>query len=105
MGPLNVRLTALDPAAVFSTVGMIPGIILLLTIGAITGWSAHVIGEFKRRHPHCHSVADVGQMWWGPVGRELFGALYWLCKLKFFTSSGSLPRSSGVLTTPAPSQT
>jgi amino acid permease len=59
---------------------MIPGIILLLVIGAITGWSAHVIGEFKRRHPHCHSVADVGQMWWGPVGREVFGALYWLCK-------------------------
>lgn len=59
---------------------MIPGVILLLTIGAITGWSAYVIGEFKRRHPHCHSVADVGQMWWGPVGRELLGALYWLCK-------------------------
>lgn len=78
---LDLALTPLlHPAAVFSTLGMIPGVILLLVIGAITGWSAYVIGEFKRRHPHCHSVADVGQMWWGPVGREVFGALYWLCK-------------------------
>jgi len=78
-------------SAVFSTVGMIPGVILLLVIGAITGWSAYVIGEFKRRHPHCHSVADVGQMWWGPVGRELFGALYWLCtSMPRLTQTGCL---------------
>jgi len=67
-------------AAVFGTVGIVPGVILLLTVAGITTWSAHVVAEFKKRYPECHSVADVGYLWWGPWGRELIGGFYWLCE-------------------------
>jgi len=79
MGP-ELTQFEIDLAAVFGTVGIVPGVILLLTVAAITGWSAYVIGKFKERYPECHSVADVGYIWFGPVGRELIGAFYWLCK-------------------------
>ena len=55
-----------------------PGVIVILVIALMSTWSAYIIGEFKRQYPACHSVADVGHMWWGPFGRELFGAVYWL---------------------------
>ncbi len=67
-------------SAVFAGVDLIPGVILILVVAAITGWSAHVIGHFKRAHPQCHSIADMGEMWWGPVGREVFGGIYWVCE-------------------------
>jgi amino acid permease len=65
---------------VFDTVGIVPGVILLLTVAGITLWSAYIIGEFKKRYPECHSAADVGALWWGPIGREIVGGFYWLCK-------------------------
>ncbi len=74
----------------FDTLGIVPGLLLLLTIAGITAWSAYVIGLFKRRYPECHSAADVGYLWWGPIGREIVGAFYWLCKLPPDRVSGLL---------------
>lgn len=65
-------------ADVLETIGLIPGLLVILVIAAITTWSDYVIGTFKLNHRNVHSVADVGQLFFGPVGRECFGAIYWL---------------------------
>jgi len=44
----------------------------------MTTWSDYVVGMFKIRHPHVYTLADVGQMLFGPIGRELFGFGYWV---------------------------
>lgn len=33
------------------------------------------------------SVADVGYMWFGPIGREIFGAIYWIFMVAVVGSS------------------
>ncbi|ORY88464.1 putative amino acid transporter [Leucosporidium creatinivorum] len=63
---------------VFSTVGMVPGIIMLLVIALMTSWSSYVIGKFKVRHPEVGSIGDAAYILWGPIGREVLGGVYWL---------------------------
>lgn len=74
----QVGLGVLGIPSVFDTLGMIPGVIVILTIAVMTTWSSYVVGTFKLKHPEVHSIADVGMIFWGPVGRECLGAIYFL---------------------------
>lgn len=78
----QIGLGVLSIPAVFDTVGLIPGILLLLTIGSITTWSNFVIGSFKIRHREVYSIDDAGELMFGRIGREILGAVYCLCKLR-----------------------
>ena len=49
------------------------GLILIISLGLIAGYTGYVIGQFKLKHPKCTSMADAGMILFGPVGRELFG--------------------------------
>ncbi|KAE8343789.1 hypothetical protein BDV24DRAFT_161095 [Aspergillus arachidicola] len=72
----QVGLGVLSMPLVFGTLGLIPGNILLLTVAGITTWSNHMIGVFKLRHPEVYGIDDVGWMFFGQIGCELFGAAY-----------------------------
>ncbi|KAI5263423.1 hypothetical protein E4T47_09028 [Aureobasidium subglaciale] len=85
----QIGLGVLSIPAVFDTLGMIPGIICLLAIGAITTWSDYMVGVFKIKHPEVYGIDDVGRLLFGPLGREVFGVayvLYWI----FVAGSGML---------------
>jgi amino acid permease len=47
----QIGLGVLSIPLVFDTLGLIPGIICLIMIATMTGWSAYVIGIFKLNHP------------------------------------------------------
>ncbi|KIW70778.1 hypothetical protein PV04_03019 [Phialophora macrospora] len=67
--------------AVFDVLGMIPGIIVLITIAVITTWSSYMIGVFKLRHRSVYGIDDVGQLLFGRIGRETLAAaflLFWI---------------------------
>ncbi|GAA5890402.1 hypothetical protein JCM8208_004856 [Rhodotorula glutinis] len=80
----QIGLGVLAIPSVFHSLGMIPGIICLIVIGALTtcvepsSWTDFYIGMFKLKHPTVYSVADCGMIMFGPVGREIFGVGYWL---------------------------
>ncbi|KAF1956431.1 putative amino acid transporter, partial [Byssothecium circinans] len=77
----QVGLGVLSIPAVFNALGLIPGVICLLVIGAITTWSNYMIGVFKRNHPEVYSIDDVGQMIFGRAGREILAfvfCLFWI---------------------------
>lgn len=68
-------LGVLSIPSVFDTLGLIPGIICLLAIAAITTWSSIQIQHFKINHPSIYGVDDAGQLMVGRIGREvLYGA-------------------------------
>ncbi|KAJ5433661.1 uncharacterized protein N7458_012817 [Penicillium daleae] len=73
MTKTQIGLGVLGIPSVLNTVGLIPGIILLLVVGGITTWSDYIVGDFKIRHRHVYSIDDVGEMLFGPIGREFFG--------------------------------
>ncbi|QRD89276.1 putative amino acid transporter [Aspergillus flavus] len=72
----QIGLGVLSMPLVFGTLGLIPGNILLLAIAGITTWSNYMIGVFKLRHPEVYGIDDVGRMFFGQIGCELFGAAY-----------------------------
>lgn len=77
----NLGLGVLSIPAVFDSLGMIPGIICVLVIAGITGWSQYMIGVFKIRHPEVYGIEDVGGMLFGPIAKELIGAGFFICEL------------------------
>lgn len=76
----QIGLGVLSIPAVLDTLGMGPGLVVLISIGVITTWSNYMIGVFKKQHPSVYSIDDVGFMLFGKWGREFFYVAFLLCK-------------------------
>ncbi|KAF2152905.1 hypothetical protein K461DRAFT_224969 [Myriangium duriaei CBS 260.36] len=88
----QVGLGVLSIPSVFNTIGLVPGLICLWTIAAITTWSDYIVGVFKMRHKDVYGIDDCGQKMFGKTGRIVFGGafvLYWI----FVAGSGMLSLS------------
>ena len=79
----------------FGTLGLIPGIIVLLVISAITTWSSYVVGVFKLKHPEAYGFADTAAIIFGPVGQEIASVAFCLLWI-FVAASGLLGVSIGL---------
>lgn len=54
-----------------ATVGLAPGVILIVFLGVFATYTARLLVDFKLRHPQVHSMGDAGMILFGPVGREI----------------------------------
>ncbi|KAE8144557.1 putative amino acid transporter [Aspergillus avenaceus] len=82
LGVLSIP-TALD------ILGLVPGIICICVIAAVTTWSGYIIGIFKLNHREVYGIDDAGGLIFGPLGRwtlSLVFCLYWI----FVSGSGIL---------------
>ncbi|RAL10145.1 amino acid transporter [Aspergillus homomorphus CBS 101889] len=70
----TVSLGILSLPAAVAAMGIVPAIIALLGLGGMATYTGYVIGQFRWRYPHVHSMADAGEVLWGAFGRELLGA-------------------------------
>ena len=70
----TISLGILSLPYALSTLGLIPGLILLISLGALATYTGLIIGQFKLRHPHIHSMADAGIVLFGRLGGEILGA-------------------------------
>ncbi|KAI9374872.1 transmembrane amino acid transporter protein-domain-containing protein [Aspergillus egyptiacus] len=70
----TISLGILSLPSAMATLGLVPGIILIITLGLIATYTGYVIGQFKLAHPHVHSMADAGEVMAGRLGREILGA-------------------------------
>ena len=70
----TISLGILSLPKALSTLGLIPGLILLVGLGALASYTGFVIGQFKLLHPEVHSMGDAGYILFGRFGRELLGA-------------------------------
>ncbi|KAF9874536.1 hypothetical protein CkaCkLH20_08099 [Colletotrichum karsti] len=81
----QIGLGVLSMPSIFDVLGIVPGVIILCSIAAITTWSDYMVGVFKLRHPQVYGMDDVGELLFGRIGREVFGAFFVL----FFTFTAS----------------
>ena len=91
----QIGLGVLSVPSAFNTLGMAPGIIILIVVAAITTWTGYVIGTFKLNHPTVYNIDDAGGIMFGPIGREFLATafcLYWL----FVSGSAMLGVSIGL---------
>uniref|UniRef100_A0A0D2Y3C8 Amino acid transporter transmembrane domain-containing protein n=1 Tax=Fusarium oxysporum (strain Fo5176) TaxID=660025 RepID=A0A0D2Y3C8_FUSOF len=77
----QLGLGILSIPSVFDTLGMIPGLICLCVVAAITTWSDYIVGTFKLRHREVYGIDDAGGLMFGRAGQEIFGFAFGLCKL------------------------
>ncbi|KAI0859460.1 transmembrane amino acid transporter [Xylaria cubensis] len=56
-----------------AAVGLVPGIVVLLFLGAFATYTASALIQFKLRHPEVHNMGDAGLILFGPIGREILG--------------------------------
>ncbi|GFF55600.1 N amino acid transport system protein [Aspergillus lentulus] len=61
------------------TVNWQSGVILIVGIAILTVYTGCVMGQFKARYPHVHSIADGGEVLFGWIGREVLGTGLLLC--------------------------
>lgn len=73
-------LGVLSIPAVFDTLGMIPGVICMLAISAVTTWCAIQVQDFKILHPSVYGVDDAGFLMVGRWGREILYVAFLLCE-------------------------
>lgn len=76
----QIGLGVLSIPQAFDVLGIVPGVICLSAVAAITTWSDYIVGVFKLRHPDIYGIDDVGTMLFGPIGREILAAGFVLCK-------------------------
>jgi amino acid permease len=69
----NISLGILSLPSAVATLGIVPAVILLLGLSAISWYTGYIMGQFKLRFPQIHSMGDAGELLMGRFGRELFG--------------------------------
>ncbi|KAJ6051414.1 uncharacterized protein N7446_006046 [Penicillium canescens] len=69
----NISLGILSLPSAVATLGMAPAAIILLFMSGLSWYTGYVIGQFKIRHPHVHSMGDAGEILMGRIGREVLG--------------------------------
>ena len=60
-----------------ATIGIVPGVIVVIFLGGFATYTSYLLVQFKLRHPQVHTMGDAGYILFGPVGREVlaFGTL------------------------------
>ncbi|KAJ9609013.1 hypothetical protein H2200_006784 [Cladophialophora chaetospira] len=69
----TISLGILSLPKAMSDVGVIPGLMLLLCLGAMASYTGFVIGQFKLRYPHIHSFGCAGEILFGIWGKRILG--------------------------------
>lgn len=61
---------------VFHTLGMIPGVLILVAVAIITTWSDYIVGVFKLNHREVYGIDDAGYLMLGRIGKEIFALAF-----------------------------
>lgn len=74
----TISLGILSLPAVIATVGLVPGIVLMLVMGMLATYSGLVMGEFRQAYPWVQSFGDAGEVMGRTIGmgrlfQEVFG--------------------------------
>lgn len=72
----QIGLGLLSFPSVFETLGLIPGVIILCTVAAITTWSNYIVGVFKVNHRYIYGVDEVGMLLFGRNGKEILAIAF-----------------------------
>jgi amino acid permease len=80
----QIGLGVLSIPTAFDALGIIPGVICLCAIAAITTWSDYMIGVFKLSHRQVYGIDDVGGLLLGQPGKIVLGAAFALCEFDYY---------------------
>lgn len=71
-----IALGALSLPSVFSSLGMVLGVLITVGIGILAMYTSYLIGLVKLKYPHIKDYADALGLMWGPFGYTLAGVMF-----------------------------
>jgi amino acid permease len=71
-----IALGSLSLPSVFATLGMVPGILITVTIGLLAMYTSYIIGNVKLKYPHIKDYAEALGLIWGNFGYQLAGVMF-----------------------------
>lgn len=75
----QVGIGALSIPSAFETLGLIPGVFVLLIVAIMTTWSNYMAGVFCLKHDRIFSLDQAGKQMFGAPGEFSFLACLMLC--------------------------
>ncbi|KAI5256818.1 transmembrane amino acid transporter [Aureobasidium subglaciale] len=57
-----------------ATIGLVPGLVVIIFLGIFATYTSWLLVKFKLRHPQVHNMGDSGHILAGRVGKEVLGA-------------------------------
>ncbi|PVH91010.1 hypothetical protein DM02DRAFT_546652 [Periconia macrospinosa] len=66
-----ISLGVLAMPQALASLGLLPGIMLIIGLSITTTYTGYLIGQFKLAYPAMQSFADCGELIAGPIGREV----------------------------------
>ncbi|KAL4882508.1 transmembrane amino acid transporter protein-domain-containing protein [Aspergillus karnatakaensis] len=63
------------PSALYA-LGAVGGSISIVAWGLFNTYCFVILGNFRMKHPHCHSIADMAEVAGGPIAKEATGLLF-----------------------------
>ncbi|KAH6689439.1 transmembrane amino acid transporter protein-domain-containing protein [Plectosphaerella plurivora] len=68
---IQFAMSILSVPGALSTLGAVGGALSIVGWQTLNTYTAVVLGDFRNRHPECHTLADMCGLLWGRVGKEL----------------------------------
>ncbi|CCU82875.1 unnamed protein product [Blumeria hordei] len=84
-----IALGSLSIPQALASLGMVPGVIICVSLGLVAIYTSFVVGQVKLAYPHISHYADAGRLLMGKFGYELVGIMFSL-QLIFLVGSHSL---------------
>ncbi|KAF2086047.1 amino acid transporter [Saccharata proteae CBS 121410] len=69
----TISLGVLSLPAAVATLGLFPGILLMIVLGGISTYTGYIIGQFYLAFPGIHTYADAAQLLGGRWAKEIMG--------------------------------
>ncbi len=65
----TISLGILSLPAAIASLGLVPGLIIIVGLGLLTCYTGYMISQFNGRYPHISNMADAGGILMGQFGR------------------------------------
>ncbi|OAL35187.1 hypothetical protein AYO20_05441 [Fonsecaea nubica] len=70
---IQFAMSILAVPGALATLGAVGGALSIVGWQTLNTYTAVILGDFRNRHPECHTLADMCGLIWGRVGKELVG--------------------------------
>ena len=91
-----IALGALSLPGAYHTLGMFPGVLLTVSLGAVAIFTSYLVGQVKLRYPGVANYAEAGRLLFGRWGYEIFGVAL-VCELMLVVGSHALTGSIALI--------
>jgi len=71
-----IALGSLSIPSTFAVLGMVPGVIICVSLGLLSIYSSLVVGQVKLKYPHCSHYAEAVRLIFGRIGFEVTSVMF-----------------------------